>query len=705
MEPNVFGDGVSQVDHEWRLPSLLNASPALHHGANPEKPERCPSSWELELRRVHADLKEKLENPHFVATRCDQDGSGDLSFHELQQALRVFGRSFQGPELQELMLGQTWISKERFAEIIEASHPSRRRIVPHSLRGMALGQLHHLETLFVTSGWLAMQCNSFNTVNSQAILDGKMFYQAPNLYGLDMFVVTPMSKPGHCMARDQDHQQSIPASTEPASFSELLNPHGLYVHCFVSHFWGHDFHSTVKALEMWAGTKLRALETEDPEAVVFWICLFALNQHNVAEEVGKTPRQGPFNAALSQATGGAVMVLDAQINPFRRIWCLFEISRLKDLERPFELISDMGSLSQPESFQWEAEAIVMLRATCEALWEVSAMRAQSSVEADKYAIWAETVSNGLKGAIEAHGAKAFFDAEIQASGLDGLNCFFGNFDHYVRSLLSSSVLQLSLARADYASAAKCCLHGASFTREQLQEICTSFSADGQRTVWLTELLSKATDATMAQLLLQCGADVAARVRNGETALLGAARGGQVAVVRMLLQHGADAGATRHDGATALMCAATAGYEHVAKLLLLHRANAGAKRNDGLTALLCAATVGHEHVAKLLLHHGANAAAARNDGFTPLMFAAKCGHEPVVRLLLHHGVDVGATRGDGATALMDATQGGHEAVIRLLLQHGADKGAARSLGCDKAELERCIEFHMELPSFSHFVINM
>ena len=56
--------------------------------------------------------------------------------------------------------------------------------------------------------------------------------------------------------------------------------------------------------------------TSEKQSLVFWICLFALNQHNVAEEVGENPRQGPFNAALAQATDGAVMVLDEEIRPF-----------------------------------------------------------------------------------------------------------------------------------------------------------------------------------------------------------------------------------------------------------------------------------------------------------------------------------------------------------------------------------------------------
>ena len=71
---------------------------------------------------------------------------------------------------------------------------------------MALGQLQHLETLFIKTGWLAAQCEAFNAENAQAIANGTKFRQNPNLYALDTFVVTPMSKPGSCKAREHDKQ-------------------------------------------------------------------------------------------------------------------------------------------------------------------------------------------------------------------------------------------------------------------------------------------------------------------------------------------------------------------------------------------------------------------------------------------------------------------------------------------------------------------
>ena len=478
-----------------------------------------------------------------------------------------------------------------------------------------------------------------------------------------------MSKPGICGAREHDEHQAIAEADEFSSFSELVNPFGLFVHCFVSHFWGHDFTSTVMALDLWADANYNKM-TSEKDALVFWICLFALNQHDVAEEVGENPQQGPFNAALAQATGGAVMVLDEKVKPFSRIWCLFEASRLKDLQRPFELICGEGSLSQPEN-GGNRVSTKMLEATCQALWNMSAVKAESSVAKDKYQIWSETADESLRGAIQGFGAECWFNAQ----GADRLAKVFSVFDHHMKSLLSTAMLKILMARGDYASASTCCLQGADVCSEQLTQICSSYAEETQRRAWLNSMLRKASNASMAKLLLEQGADVAAASNDGSTALMCAARGGHEAVAQLLLQHGADVAAANNDGLTALMCAAGGGHEAVAQLLLQHGADVAAVNNDGLTALMLAAAGGHEAVAQLLLQHGADVAAANNDGLTALMCAAGGGHEAVAQLLLQHGADVRAADNDGATALMLAAGGGHEAVAQLLLQHGADVRAA------------------------------
>ena len=492
---------------------------------------------------------------------------------------------------------------------------------------MALGQLQHLEALFVRTGWLSARCESFNAENAHAIANRTKFRQDTNLYALDTFVVTPMSKPGMCGAREHDEQQTIAEARGISSFSQLVNPFGLFVHCFVSHFWGHKFTSTVTALDLWADSNYDKL-TSEKEALVYWICLFALNQHDVAEEVGENPQQGPFNAALAQATGGAVMVLDEEVKPFSQIWCLFEASRLKDLQRPFELICSEGSLSQPENGGHKAVSTKMLETTCQALWNVSTANAESSVARDKYQIWEETANESFRGDIKGLGAEHWFNVQDD----DELAEAFSDFDRYMKSLLSTTVLQVLMARGDFASAATCCLQGADVSSEQLAEICSSFAAETEREDWLNSMLLQASNPSMAKLLLEKGADARAARHDGVTPLMYVARGGHEAMARLLLQHGADVTAAKDNGSTALMLAALGGHEAVAQLLLQHGADVAAARDNGVTALMCAALGGHEAVAQLLLQHGADVAAAMNDGGTALMCGALDGHEAMAQLL-------------------------------------------------------------------------
>ena len=543
---------------------------------------RSLESWELQLLRVSSDLKMKLKDPHFVAKRCDLDSSGDLDMHELKQASRAFGIQFSTKELQEKMAGEARISKERFAQIVAdarvTSADRSRPTIPHSLRGMALGQLQQLESVFITSGWLSKKCNAFNLKYADAIREGEKFPQAANLYAMDTFVVTPMSKPGKCDARDQDSANVVPEANEKMSFSEVVNPYGLIVHCFVSHFWGHLFGQTVTALRRWAEMNCERIGAESSKSMVYWICLFALNQHAVADEVGENPMQGPFNAALAQAEGGAVMVLDEEINPFKRIWCLFEISRLKELNQPFELICEMGSLSKPESLAVQqsdpAAAERLLQATCKALWQVSALKAKASVEEDQIRIWQEIanigIRKGLKNTALTKGNVAIV-AEAEKS-------WFTEFDEFSQSLLSSALLQFCLMQNDYAAAAKCCENGACFTKEQFAQI-NAHVREEDRTSWLSNLLILNTNHN------------------------------RVDIVGLLLQSGVGKQAVQHS----LMYAAIGGHEEVTQLLLDNGANVAAADNYGLTSLIYAANGGSEAVTKVLLHHGADVTAADIKG--------------------------------------------------------------------------------------------
>ena len=132
------------------LPTLLGAVPKRSEPSDPkgekdaekaqEKAQKadvevsCHASagakWHLELLAVSAELKQKLQDPQFVATRCDLDGSGDLDAHELKQAARVYGISQSGSSENHddtnprLMAGQR-VSKESFAEMVASQRSTK----------------------------------------------------------------------------------------------------------------------------------------------------------------------------------------------------------------------------------------------------------------------------------------------------------------------------------------------------------------------------------------------------------------------------------------------------------------------------------------------------------------------------------------------------------------------------------------------------
>ena len=111
---------------------------------------------------------------------------------------------------------------------------------------------------------------------------------------------------------------------------------------------------------------------------------------------------------------------------------------------------------------------------------------------------------------------------------------------------------------------------------------------------------------VARLLLEHGADVNAKDKSGNTALMFAA--GQEEqyikiendkVVRLLLEHGAEVDAKNESGETALMVAASNGYEKTVTLLLEHGADADLRNADGKTARELAS---RESITNLLMRH-------------------------------------------------------------------------------------------------------
>lgn len=107
------------------------------------------------------------------------------------------------------------------------------------------------------------------------------------------------------------------------------------------------------------------------------------------------------------------------------------------------------------------------------------------------------------------------------------------------------------------------------------------------------------DKARVEKLLAHGANVNAQDADGDTALHGAARSGNVEIARILLDKGANLNAKNNQGGTPLMWAAVYGHEDAAQLLLSRGADSSLKDNEGVTAAEWAVRNKRENVASIL----------------------------------------------------------------------------------------------------------
>ncbi len=236
-------------------------------------------------------------------------------------------------------------------------------------------------------------------------------------------------------------------------------------------------------------------------------------------------------------------------------------------------------------------------------------------------------------------------------------------------------------------------------------------------------------ADVVHLLLDSGASLAARGPRGQTALMWAVAQQHSDVVALLIEHGADVQARTdiwsqvvavpphgqpeynreipQGGNSALMFAARVGDLASMRVLLA----AGADVNDadawGVSAMVLAAHSGYPEIVEFLLDRGAdpNSAAV---GFTALHAAVMRRDEKIVRALLTHGAEPNVplltwtpTRRAskdfhfppslvGATPFWLAARISDPALMRLLAEHGADPHFVHRANYKSGRLEQLEE---------------
>lgn len=191
---------------------------------------------------------------------------------------------------------------------------------------------------------------------------------------------------------------------------------------------------------------------------------------------------------------------------------------------------------------------------------------------------------------------------------------------------------------------------------------------------LIQAASRADGVALRQLIKD-GAQVNAVDTWGQTALLLAAREGDVETARTLLRAGADVDG-RGGALTPLGQAALRGHTHMVRLLLRSGASVDAAGLNELTPLVTAVKLNHPEVVRLLLKAGANTQVKDRTGAGLLLVTINDDLPQVMAVLLGHGLDPNQPDADGLTPLYWTRQLQREALATQLVNAGAQADVKR-----------------------------
>ena len=215
----------------------------------------------------------------------------------------------------------------------------------------------------------------------------------------------------------------------------------------------------------------------------------------------------------------------------------------------------------------------------------------------------------------------------------------------------------------------------------------------------------------AELLLEHGADIKGRNRDGNTALHLAVFLGRAETAELLLKNGADVNAKNDDGATPIDILGVpwemtglltkpmgialeqeqfeAGKAKIREMFSTH-AKLDAKTlpntQDNSADLWAAARTGDLQAIKRYIQEGGDVNALdKTFQLSAMSWSALYGQTEVVQLLIESGVDVNIRSGDGATPLHSAAFLGRVDVTKLLLENGADIKARNNDGATPVDV--------------------
>ena len=215
---------------------------------------------------------------------------------------------------------------------------------------------------------------------------------------------------------------------------------------------------------------------------------------------------------------------------------------------------------------------------------------------------------------------------------------------------------------------------------------------------------------VAKMLLEHGASVHMRNKNGQTPLHLASHRGLSYIVTLLLKLGADVDAQDNNAMTPLHLVSQSrlgGNFRTAELLLEHGASVHMRNKNGQMPLHLASHRGLSYIVALLLKPGADVDAQDNNAMTPLLLVSqsRLGSNSQInktaKVLLEHGASVHMRNKNGQMPLHLASQQGRFAIVESLLKLGADVDACDNSNITPLHLVVSSPFQRGFPSDDYY----
>ncbi|MFK8082436.1 MAG: ankyrin repeat domain-containing protein [Granulosicoccus sp.] len=178
--------------------------------------------------------------------------------------------------------------------------------------------------------------------------------------------------------------------------------------------------------------------------------------------------------------------------------------------------------------------------------------------------------------------------------------------------------------------------------------------------------------------------------NGKSALMVAAKKGDLKLAKSLIRAGADVNETTDTQGTPFMFAILGGHQPVAQWLITQGADINTVGSNGWTALTIAAAKGQVRLLQWLISEGAHSQVRDVYRYTPLLRAVDNGYVEAAAVLLSLvETDVNAQDEYDNTALHHAVSAGNMPMVNLLLEHHADPHIANRDGISAFDIARTL----------------